>query len=233
MKRYWFILFVMVVMSACVIVGAYAEKSSCAISMHPVEAMLSQVQAATVRISVSSENGFRHIGAGFVVSEDGYIITAGHVASKQAQYLAIFGDNTVLEAKVVFINAFTDCAVLKVDHRGLTPITLREEPAFLGEDVFVVGSPVDELFENYVTHGIVSKLRVRLLDLSITDVFMLDAATNPGNSGGPVLDERGQVIGMVIAVAPGAHGLAYAVYASDIADTLEKARRGKAEGDKS
>jgi serine protease Do len=197
----------------------------------PVESVLLKAQEATVRISVSSENGFRHIGAGFVVSEDGYIITARHVASKQAQYLAIFDNNAVLEAKVVYISTFTDCAVLKVEHRGLATIALREEAVFLGEDVFVIGSPVDELFENYVTHGIVSKLRVSLLDLSIADVFMYDAATNPGNSGGPVLDERGCVVGMVVAVVPGAHGLAYAVYASDIADTLEKAR-GKAEGDK-
>lgn len=191
---------------------------------HPIDAMLRQMLLATVRISVSTENGFRHIGSGFVVSEDGYIITARHVADQQAQYLAIFGDGAVLEAKVVHVSTFTDCAVLKVERCGLAIATLREKDVFLGENVFVMGSPVDELFENYVTHGIVSQPDIRLLAISIADLFMLDAAVNPGNSGGPVFDDFGHVVGMVVALVPGAEGMGYAVKAVDIIDALAKAK---------
>jgi S1-C subfamily serine protease len=80
------------------------------------------------------------------------------------------------------------------------------------------------MFEDYVTKGIVSKINVFIPYLSITELFMIDAAVNPGNSGGPVFDTKGNVLGIAIARVPSMSGMGCVVPSADIAYVLEKAR---------
>lgn len=220
-------LIIIILAISAMLAGLCGKEVPQPVSPHPIESVLHNARIAAVRVSMESEGEYSHIGSGFVVAEDGYIVTARHVANKGGKYRVSFADGTELDAKVAFISSLADCAVLKVRHKGLAHMKIRSQGPRLGETVFTVGTPISTFLENYITCGIVSKLRVSVEKLGALDVFMIDAAVSPGNSGGPVIDTDGRVVGMVIARVPGAVGLNFAVYAEDIADVLGKARGGK------
>lgn len=231
MKKIHYILICFAIVAVCTLawLGTIASPDMLdpAPRPHLIELMLFDAQKSTVRVSVEYEGTFKHVGSGFVATSDGYIITARHVADMPAPYRVTWQNGIYADATVVFVSTFTDCAVLKIDGVGLDCLPLRATRPHLGETVYVIGNPVGELFENYVTRGIVAKLRVALPALNLTDLFMIDAAVNVGNSGGPILDEHGYVIGIAIAKMPYADGMGFAVCAEDIADTLQKARNEK------
>ncbi len=139
----------------------------------------------------------RHTGSGFIVAPD-LIITARHVVDRRGDYGILFADGTRRSVQAIRISENSDCAVLQVYKAGLNPLTLSIEVQ-VGQPILVIGSPIDLKFFNYITRGIVSKLDVQQDWLSDNPVIMIDAAVNPGNSGGPVFDMYGRVIGIVIA----------------------------------
>lgn len=163
-------------------------------------------------------------GSGFIISEDGYILTNYHVieyADKGGYEITVMlHDGTRYEASIVGSEESNDVAVLKIDATGLTPVTLgNSDTIMVGDEVHAVGNPLGEL-EFSMTNGHVSAL-----DRVITtenggdaiNMFQIDAAVNPGNSGGPVYDAAGAVIGVVTAKysSTGVEGLGFAIPIND------------------
>lgn len=171
-------------------------------------------------------------GSGFILSSDGYILTNYHVieyAHKGGYTVTVMlHDGTRYEASIVGTEESNDIAVLKIDATGLSPAKLGDSDAIaVGDEVHAVGNPLGEL-EFSMTNGHVSALdRVITTDSNADPIsmFQIDAAVNSGNSGGPVYNARGEVIGVVTAKysSTGVEGLGFAIPINDaarIADDL-------------
>ena len=199
---------------------------------------LAKKQVVGITSEITYTNFFGQIsaasvsGTGFIISDDGYIITNNHVIenARQGGYdvSVLTYDGTEYTAEIVGYDAANDIAVLKIDATGLTPVTMGSaDDIVVGNAVYPVGNPLGEL--NFtMTSGIISAT-----DRTITtdtdslpiNMFQIDAAVNAGNSGGPVYDSDGEVIGVVTAKtsATGVEGLGFAIPiedASHIADQL-------------
>ena len=171
-------------------------------------------------------------GSGFIISEDGYVLTNYHVISYAYEgnsvATVIMHDGTRYEAEVVGVEAANDIAVLKIEAVGLTPVTFGDsDKLMVGDTVYPVGNPLGEL-EFSMSTGHVSALDRYITTEKNGDainMFQMDAAVNSGNSGGPVYDAKGQVIGVVTAkyADTGVEGLGFAIPINDavsIADDL-------------
>jgi serine protease Do len=146
-------------------------------------------------------------GSGFAVSADGYILTNAHVVAGARQVTVRLLDRREFLARVVGTDPTTDIAVLKIDARGLTPLPFGDSDSLqVGEIVLAVGNPLGESLTFSVTSGIVSA-KGRVLDLpnqsarSIQDFIQTDAAINAGNSGGPLVNTHGEMVGINAALA--------------------------------
>ena len=165
-------------------------------------------------------------GSGFIVSENGYIITNYHVIEYAYQGKAsievILHDGTRYEASIIGAEESNDIAVLKIEASNLSAATLGDSDSLqVGDRVYAVGNPLGEL-EFSMTTGYVSALD-RLITTDETsdsiNMFQIDAAVNSGNSGGPVYNSQGQVIGVVTAKYSdtGVEGLGFAIPINDAA----------------
>ena len=165
------------------------------------------VQPAVVQLNVSGTAG-DGTGSGFVISDDGYIITNHHVAGPAASGGSIevsFSDGSTAPGRLVGSNPGYDLAVVKVDKTGLTTVPLGSSADLsVGDSVIAVGSPLG--LTGTVTTGIVSALNRPVTaggdgETAFINAIQTDAAINPGNSGGPLLDGTGAVIGVNSAIA--------------------------------
>jgi serine protease Do len=146
-------------------------------------------------------------GSGFIVSQDGYILTNNHVVADADHVHVTLLDNREFDARVVGRDPATDVAVIKISASDLTPIALGNSDApRIGDWVLAVGNPLNFTFT--VTAGIVSAKGRPLAGLQdprdryqIQDFIQTDAAINPGNSGGPLVNLQGEVIGINAAIA--------------------------------
>ena len=149
----------------------------------------------------------RGAGSGFIVSQDGDILTNAHVVDGAEKVTVRLLDRREFPAKVIGTDPTTDIALLHINATGLTPAVLgNSDSARVGEWVLAVGNPMGENLSFTVTSGIISA-KGRTLQLpnstrrSIQDFIQTDAAINPGNSGGPLVNVRGEVIGVNAAIA--------------------------------
>ncbi|MDA0164781.1 trypsin-like peptidase domain-containing protein [Solirubrobacter ginsenosidimutans] len=138
-------------------------------------------------------------GSGFVVSDDGYLVTNAHVVEgANGQIKAKIGDGKTLDAKLVGQDASTDLALLKVDATNLKPLALGDSSTVqVGDPAYAIGNPFG--LDRTLTTGVISALQRQISSpngFSIDDVLQTDAAINPGNSGGPLFNAQGQVIGV-------------------------------------
>src|SRR5712664_3691669 len=146
-------------------------------------------------------------GSGFIVSQDGYILTNNHVVQGADRVTVRLYDNREFTAKTVGTDPFTDVAVIKIQTTGLPTVHLGDaDSTKIGNWVLAIGNPLGEAFTFTVTAGIVSAKGRLLAGLqqtryAIQDFIQTDAAINPGNSGGPLVNIRGQVIGINSAIA--------------------------------
>ena len=172
-------------------------------------------------------------GSGFVVSNDGYIVTNAHVIEgANGQIKAKIGDGKTLDAKLVGEDASTDLALLKVTANGLKPLQLADSSSVeVGDDAYAIGNPFG--LDRTLTVGVVSALQRQIqapIGFAINDVIQTDAAINPGNSGGPLIDAAGRVIGINSQIETGGSsngnvGIGFAVpidTAKKILDQLKK-----------
>jgi len=169
------------------------------------------------------DRGANASGSGFVINEDGYIVTNAHVVEGSPEVRVRFdkgAERERVDAKVIGADPSTDTALLKVDgvsRKDLKPLPLGDSSKLrVGDPAIAIGNPFG--FDQTVTTGIVSALQRQIPapnNFSIDDVIQTDASVNPGNSGGPLLDAAGRVIGVNSQIATGGSqgsvGIAFAV----------------------
>ena len=174
-------------------------------------------------------------GSGFFITDDGYVLTNYHVISTAHQYgytLSVLShDGTTYQATIVGVDEDNAIALLKIDASGVTPVTFGDSDSMaVGDTVYAVGNPLGDL-EFTMTRGMISALDRTITTPAGTDsginMFQIDAAVNAGNSGGPVYNTSGQVIGIVTAKysSSGVEGLGFAIPVNDavaIANDLMK-----------
>ncbi len=152
-------------------------------------------------------------GSGFIVSPDGIILTNAHVVDGAREVTVKLTDRRELNARVVGIDKPTDVAVLRVEAHGLPAARLgAASPLKVGEWVLAIGSPFG--FENSATAGIVSAKARALPDETYVPFIQTDVAVNPGNSGGPLFNLRGEVVGInshIYSQTGGYQGLSFAI----------------------
>ncbi len=157
-------------------------------------------------------------GSGFVISSDGFVVTNSHVVNGATHIEATLPDGRSFQAHIVGDDAATDIAVIKIDGDNFSTLAFGESDRLqVGQIAIAIGNPYG--FQYSVTAGVVSALGRTLRSQNgrlIDDVIQTDAALNPGNSGGPLVDSHGYVIGVNTAVILPAQGLCFAV-ASNLA----------------
>ncbi|PFG19112.1 S1C family serine protease [Serinibacter salmoneus] len=203
-------------------------------SLYDVASIAATALPSTVSIEVTGAS-FAASGSGFVLREDGYILTNAHVVagSEGADLVVVFSDGEQFPATIVGETVDYDLAVLKVEREGLTPLVLGDsDEVVVGQPVVAVGAPLG--LQGTVTTGIVSALNRPVLagDLTQTsfiNAIQTDAAINPGNSGGPLLNRSGEVIGINSAIAQastqeasGSIGLGFAIPSNQARRTAEQ-----------
>jgi len=153
------------------------------------------------------------MGSGFIVRDDGVVITNAHVVDGASDVTVKLTDRREFKAKVIGIDKPTDTAVLKIDAKDLPTVKLGDPGQIgVGEWVLAIGSPFG--FENSVTAGIVSAKSRSLPDEGYVPFIQTDVAVNPGNSGGPLINLKGEVIGInsqIYTRSGGYQGVSFAI----------------------
>jgi len=181
---------------------------------HAVTSVADTVGPAVLRVETRGPKGPGGVGSGVVIAPDGLVLTNCHVVEGAKEVRLQDAEGRVMEARSLGVDPDTDLALLRAGSaRDLPTAALGDSKKLRrGQLVVAIGNPLG--FESTVTAGVISalgrSLRARNGRL-IEDVIQTDAALNPGNSGGPLVSSRGQVIGINTAVIMGAQGICFAV----------------------
>ncbi len=169
------------------------------------------------------------IGTGFIISEDGLVVTNKHVVGDlRAQYTVITSDDKEYEIENIYRDPVNDLAILKIEASGLKPVEMGDSDQLkVGQLAIAIGTALGE-FRHTVTTGVISGLGRGITAGSpfegyveqLDNVIQTDAAINPGNSGGPLLNSAGQVIGVNVAVAAG-ENIGFAIPINIIKEAIE------------
>ena len=196
----------------------------------------SQVYAANVKSVVmisnrysSGQNGVAvSTGSGFIITEDGFVVTNQHVVDGNGSITVITTDGTEYPAKLVGADDANDVALLKVEAQGLRPVKLgSSEDLIVGDQVAAIGNPLGELTSTLTVGYISAKERDVTTDGFAINMLQTDAAINSGNSGGPLFNMRGEVIGITTAKYSGTsssgasiEGVGFAIPIDDVVGIL-------------
>ncbi|MEW5981916.1 MAG: trypsin-like peptidase domain-containing protein [Acidobacteriota bacterium] len=166
----------------------------------------------------------RGAGSGFIISPDGDVLTNHHVVEGAERLTVRLADGRSLRARPVGSDPDTDIALIKIDDvSGLNVAPLGDSDALrVGEWVCAIGNPL--AYEHTVTAGVVSYLGRKLFDASLDDYIQTDAAINFGNSGGPLLNARGEVVGISAAISSRANNIGFAIPINQARSILHQLR---------
>src|SRR3990170_1222553 len=191
---------------------------------HAVEqAAKSVVSVGTTAVPVGPPFGpypRRGHGSGVVFDDQGHVLTSHHVVAKAERLFVGLADGRVLSGKIVGADEETDIAVVRIEAGGLHPSALGDSDALkVGQPVLAIGNPLGLAGGPTVTSGVISSLRRNLQHHDADGLRMIqtDAAVNPGNSGGPLVDLAGKVVAINTATIPFAEGIGFAVPINDAA----------------
>lgn len=165
--------------------------------------LVDSVKDSVVTVEVKTENG-AGFGSGFVYTDDGYIITNYHVIDNAKSIIVVCADGRELPAELIDGDELSDVAVIKVNNLGLPKLAVgNSDNLRVGEYVIAIGTPVDTEYAGSVTLGIISgvKRTVRVYESSgllekSMEMIQTDTSLNPGNSGGPLFNMAGEVVGI-------------------------------------
>lgn len=213
------------------------------LEIESVEEMLKRVTPCVVGISKLNQNGttiflqnstnILGLGSGVIISENGYILTNEHVAGeKYSNCYVTLEDGKVYNGSVVWADANIDLAILKIEAYKLNYLELSDsDNVFLGQDVYAIGNPIGFEFQRTVTKGIISginrTLKIENLEDDenssyMEDLIQTDSTINEGNSGGPLINEKGKIIGINSVKLKSAEGMGFAVPINIVKPILEK-----------
>jgi serine protease Do len=203
-----------------------------------VTSIYDNVNPAVVEIDVTQRsNGYfgsstlRGQGSGFLIDSEGYIVTNNHVVEGAVTVKVKVNEQKTVDAKVLGTDTVKDLAVIKVDSgavSGITPLSLGDSSGLkIGQMAIAIGNPYG--LDDSVTVGVISGLNRTIGDLS--GMLQTDAALNPGNSGGPLLNANGSVIGVNTAIETGtagttAHGIGFAIPSNVVINELAQLKAG-------
>jgi len=181
-------------------------------------------------ISVSVPLKTEVSGTGLVLEADGLIVTNNHVVEeKNMDYWVILADGSRYEAKVLAEDKFDDVAFIKIEIKGLVPAVLGDSNALeTGQTVFAIGNSLGR-YQNSVTRGVVSALGRALSEvdgsgLRIHNLIQTDAAISTGNSGGPLINLAGEVVGLNTLIDTGGYSLNFAIPINIVKDSLSQVK---------
>lgn len=196
-----------------------------------VSDVVDRVGPAVVRIDMRHGERAGGLGSGVIISPDGLVLTNSHVVRGGRRAALTLLDGRVLNARVLGDDPDADLALLRVDEAATLPFAPLGDSSTLrrGQIAIAIGNPLG--FDATVTAGVISALGRSLRASTgrvIEDVIQTDAALNPGNSGGPLVSTRGEVIGIATAIIQGAQGICFAVASNTASAVLgEIVRHGR------
>lgn len=171
------------------------------------------------------------IGSGSIVTEDGYIVTNSHVVSNGdvTQINVLFSNGETADAELVWNDASLDLAIIKVDKKNLPAIELGDsDEVGIGDRTVAIGNPLGFELQSTVTSGIISGLNRSVkfnTGVTMDGLMQTDAAINSGNSGGALLNSKGELIGINTAKAGNSDGIGFAIPINTVKPVIEKVRK--------
>ena len=190
------------------------------------------ITTSTTKNTLMGPMAVQGSGSGFIISEDGYILSNAHVVgAKGNKVKVLLNDQTEAEGKVVWSDETLDLGLVKIAKKGLTPLPMGDSDGInIGETAVAIGNPLGLDFQRSVTSGVISGLNRNIGEVQgnyMDGLIQTDASINAGNSGGPLINAYGQVIGIVTAKysSSGVEGLGFAIPVNDavaIANDLMK-----------
>lgn len=202
---------------------------------------INKVYDSTVMINNYKDDKISNTGSGFIYKVDdkyGYVMTNHHVIDNSKKIVLVLTDDSEIEAKVLGSDQYLDLAVLRFDKKYVkTVVTIgKNSECKLGDEVFTIGSPLGYEYRGTVTNGIISGFN-RLVEVSVSgngddwvmEVIQTNTAVNPGNSGGPLFNTNGEVIGVISLklVEDSVEGMGFAIPIADAMSHIEKLEKGQ------
>ena len=171
-------------------------------------------------------------GSGFIMSEDGYVVTNFHVVEGATSVNVVLYDGKSLPAQLVGYDSTNDIALLKVEANGLSPVVLgSSDDLIVGDQVVAIGTPLGELTSTLTVGYVSAKERTVSTDGTVMNMIQTDAAINSGNSGGPLFNMKGEVVGITTAKYSGSspsgasiEGIGFAIPMDDVLEELQELR---------
>ena len=193
-------------------------------AMPSVVGITTTVMSSNNMFSIPTES--EGVGTGIVVDSNGYILTNSHVISdgEAKKVNVLFNDGSSIDGNVVWYDSQLDLAVVKVNKTGLTPAELGDsDKVSIGDISIAIGNPLGLELQRTVTQGIISGLdrTIKTESATMTGLIQTDASINSGNSGGPLLNEKGQVIGINTSKTSEGESLGFAIPINQAKEIIE------------
>lgn len=162
-------------------------------------------------------------GSGFVVDREGHIITNAHVV-KHPQKVNVIHDSEILNGEVINASRIVDLALIQVEETLPIAQLGDSDEQRIGQTIYLLGNPFGLMGDPTVSSGIISSIKrsIRVNNMFMLDMIQTDAHLNPGNSGGPVIDEYGRVLGVTTALIPTAQGIGFSIPINMVKDYIRQ-----------